>query len=81
MAVSILDVAKKASLSCETILEVLKANAGTANAVLAAAVPRIDGARRCSCREALRFAVLTRREDVPEPARRRLSLLMEKYWR
>jgi len=69
------------AVTVETILEVLKVNAGTANAVLAAAVPQIDVARRCSCREALRFAVLTRREDVPEPARKRLSLLMEKYWR
>ncbi len=69
------------AVTVETILEVLKANAGTANAVLAAAVPRIDAARRCSCREALRFAVLTRPEDVPESARKRLSLLMEKYWR
>ena len=69
------------AVTVETILEVLRANAGTANAVLAAAVPRIDAARRCSCREALRFAVLTRREDVPEPTKKRLSLLMEKYWR
>jgi 5'-methylthioadenosine phosphorylase len=69
------------AVTVETILEVLRANAGTANAVLAAAVPRIDAARRCVCREALRFAVLTRREDVPEPTRKRLSLLMEKYWK
>ncbi len=69
------------AVSVGTILEVLRANAGTANAVFAAAVPRIDAARRCACREALRFAVLTRREDVPEPTRKRLSLLMEKYWR
>jgi 5'-methylthioadenosine phosphorylase len=67
------------AVTVETILEVLRANAGTANAVLA--VLRIEASRRCSCREALKTAVLTRREDVPEPARKRLSLLMEKYWR
>jgi len=69
------------AVNVETILAVLRKNAGTANAVLAAAVRRIDAARECACREALRFAVLTRPEDVPEPTRRRLSLLMEKYWR
>jgi 5'-methylthioadenosine phosphorylase len=69
------------AVSVEAILDVLRANATTANAVLAAAVSRIDAARRCSCRDALKFAVLTRREDVPEAARARLSLLMEKYWR
>lgn len=69
------------AVTVEAILEVLRANAGTANSVLAAAVPRIDAVRRCVCREALRFAVLTRREDVPEPTRKRLSLLMEKYWK
>ena len=68
------------AVSVETILEVLRTNAGTANAILAGAVARIDPARRCACRDALRFAVLTRREDVPEPTRRRLSLLMGKYW-
>ena len=68
------------AVNVETILAVLRTNAGTANAVLAAAVPRIDAGRSCACREALRFAVLTRREDVPEPTRRRLALLMEKYW-
>ncbi len=68
------------AVTVDTILEVLRANAGTANAVLAAAVPRIEASRRCACREALRFAVLTRREDVPEPTQKRLSLLVEKYW-
>ncbi len=68
------------AVTVDTILEVLRANAGTANAVLAAAVPRIEASRRCACREALRHAVLTRREDVPEPTQKRLSLLMEKYW-
>jgi 5'-methylthioadenosine phosphorylase len=69
------------AVSVETILDVLRKNAGTANAVLAGAVPRIDAARTCGCRDALQFAILTRPEDVPEPTRRRLSLLMEKYWR
>ncbi|MFI5179893.1 MAG: S-methyl-5'-thioadenosine phosphorylase [Thermoanaerobaculia bacterium] len=68
------------AVTVDTILEVLRANAGTANAVLAAAVPRVAASRRCSCRDALRYAVLTRREDVPEKTKRRLSLLMEKYW-
>ncbi|HQR44724.1 MAG TPA: S-methyl-5'-thioadenosine phosphorylase [Thermoanaerobaculia bacterium] len=68
------------AVTVEAILEVLRRNAGTANAILAEAVARIDAARRCACREALRFAVLTRREDVPEATRRRLSLLMERYW-
>ncbi len=63
-----------------TILDVLRANAATANAVLAAAVSRIDAARGCSCRQALKSAVLTRREDVSEAARARLSLFLERYW-
>jgi 5'-methylthioadenosine phosphorylase len=69
------------AVTVETILDVLRANAATANAVLAAAVSRIDAARGCACRAALRDAVLTRREDVPEEAQARLSLLMERYWR
>ncbi len=68
------------AVTVDALLAVLAANAATANSILAAAVPRIDPARRCGCREALKTAVLTRREDVPEATRKRLSLLLARYW-
>jgi 5'-methylthioadenosine phosphorylase len=68
------------AVTVDAILGVLEANADAANRILARAVEQVDRGRGCACRDALRFALLTRREDVPEETRRRLSLLTEKYW-
>jgi 5'-methylthioadenosine phosphorylase len=72
---------EEAAVTVETILDVLTRNAATANRVLASAVRRIDPERPAPEHDALRNAVLTRREDVPPGARARLSLLMESHWR
>jgi len=40
----------------------------------------VDAARGCGCRDALRYALLTRPEDVPAETRERLALLVERYW-
>jgi 5'-methylthioadenosine phosphorylase len=71
---------EEAAVSVETILEVLRENAATANRVLASAVRRLDPERPAPEHDALRFAVLTRREDVPPETRERLALLMESHW-
>ena len=72
---------EEGAVTVETILDVLRKNAGTANRVLASAVRRLDPTRPAPEHEALKFAVLTRREEVPEAARERLELLLERYWR
>ena len=71
---------EEAAVTVETILAVLRENAATANRVLASAVRRLDPERPAPEHDALRDAVLTRREDVPPGTRERLSLLMESYW-
>jgi 5'-methylthioadenosine phosphorylase len=73
--------AEEEAVSVEAILEVLRKNAEAANRILAAAVTAVDAARTCACRDALRFALLTRAEDVPLATRERLQLLTAKYGR
>lgn len=68
------------AVTVDAILATLRKNAGTANAMLAKAVTRVSVGRACACREALRFAVLTRPQDVPARTKKRLSLLVSKYW-
>jgi 5'-methylthioadenosine phosphorylase len=65
-------------VSVEAVLAVLKANAATANRVLANAVGRLDPARPSDCADALAFAILTHPERVPARTRQRLALFTQK---
>lgn len=64
------------AVSADAVIAVLHENAAAARRTLAAAVPRVDPARACSCREALRYAVITDGAAVSESARRRLGALL-----
>jgi 5'-methylthioadenosine phosphorylase len=63
-------------VSVEALLAVLRDNAEAARQTLVSAVARVDPARACGCREALRFAVITDRGAIPEAARGRLRPLL-----
>jgi 5'-methylthioadenosine phosphorylase len=65
-------------VSVEAVLGVLRANAATANRVLASAVRRLDPARPSDCADALAFAILTHPARVPARTRKRLALFTQK---
>ncbi len=67
------------AVSVETILEILSENADAARRSLREAVPRVDPSRSCSCRDALRFAILTDPKAIPESARERLRPIAGRY--
>jgi 5'-methylthioadenosine phosphorylase len=69
------------AVTVDAVLAVLRTNAEAANRILSKAVTAVDAARGCSCRDALRFAFLTRPEDVPAATRECVSLLTGKYGR
>ncbi len=69
---------EEAAVSVETVLEVLRRNASTANRVLANAVRRLDPDRPSDCADALAWAVLTAKERISPAAARRLELLLKK---
>jgi 5'-methylthioadenosine phosphorylase len=67
------------AVSVETILSVLTANAQRAQAALLDAVSAVDESRSCSCRDALRFALLTPLSAVPASRRSELAPLLGRY--
>jgi 5'-methylthioadenosine phosphorylase len=66
-------------VSVDAILAILGDNAAAARRALAGAVARIDPARACACRDAMRFAILTDRAAIPESARERLRPIAGRY--
>src|SRR5205085_7311099 len=61
------------SVTVEMIVGNLLQNAKMAQRAIAEAVARIDGARACSCANALATAIITRPETVPEQTKRDLA--------
>ena len=67
-------------VSVETVIAVLRRNVATAKAIVHAAVPRIashDGPAPMS--DALRNAIMTAPEYIPEAKKRALAPLVRKY--
>ena len=67
------------AVTAEQILGVLGKNAETARKVLRAAVRRLPIPRECECASALRHALLTPPELVPEAVRRELEPIVGRY--
>jgi 5'-methylthioadenosine phosphorylase len=67
------------SVTVEMIVSNLLANASTAQQVIAEAVGRLPFERTCGCGEALKYAIITRPEAVPEQVKRDLAPLIGKY--
>ena len=66
-------------VSVEILLENLKHNAATSQSILREAVPAISSDRPCSCSDALKNAILTPAEQVPEETRQRLDIIAGEY--
>jgi len=66
-------------VSIEAIVAILGENAAAARRTLAEAVGRIDAGRRCACRDAMRFGILTDRAAIPEGAKERLRPIIGRY--
>ena len=66
-------------VNVESVVAILRQNAATARAILRAAVTRIPGDRTCACAHALRDAIITARESIPEKVKRDLAPIVGKY--
>ena len=66
-------------VSVESVVAILRQNAATARAILRAAVTRIPAERSCSCAHALRDAIITSPESIPENVKRDLAPIVGKY--
>ena len=68
------------AVTVNDIIGNLMKNAENACQVVAQAVAQMPAARSCKCGSALAHAILTDRQVVPESTRRKLGILIEKYF-
>lgn len=66
-------------VSVEAVIAIIQQNVEMARNIIRNVVNRLTGERRCGCGEALRYAIMTHKEHIPETARQRLAVLMGKY--
>jgi 5'-methylthioadenosine phosphorylase len=69
------------AVTADSIMKVLAQNVATARAVLRAVVRRLPLPRACECEHALRHALLTPVERVPEAVKRELEPVVGRYLR
>jgi len=68
------------AVSVEAVIANLGKNVATAKAVLRRVIPMIGGSRVCECPSLLKAAVITSPAAFPHATRRRLDLLIGKYF-
>ncbi len=66
-------------VTIEAVLAVMKKNVNTFRAIIREAVPRLKVPRTCACRDAMKFAVITAPEAIPEKYQKDLDLVLGKY--
>jgi len=67
------------SVSVDIIVEILSQNVRIANDSLQNLVRALPEERTCQCGHALRNAIITRHDIIPEETQKRLGLLVDKY--
>jgi len=67
------------SVTVEMIMSTLTKNAATAQAIIAGAVERLPYERTCECASALKCALVTRPEMVPDQVKKDLAPIIGKY--
>jgi 5'-methylthioadenosine phosphorylase len=70
----------EAEVTVEAVVANLMKNVATAKNVLKRVIPRLHGPRTCPCPGLLRNAVITAPAAFPDSARRRLDILIGKYF-
>ncbi len=68
------------AVTVNQIIATLSKNAENACAVVAQAVANMPAARSCGCGSALAHAIITDRKAVPEATRRKLGIIVDKYF-
>ena len=67
------------SVTVEMIIATLTQNAQTAQRAIAEAITRLPAARSCDCGSALKHALITRPEAIPEQVKQHLAPIIGKY--
>ncbi|GAB4544427.1 MAG: S-methyl-5'-thioadenosine phosphorylase [Anaerolineae bacterium] len=67
------------TVTVEAVIKNLLANTGVAKQAIQNLVPSLPETRGCGCQHALRDAIITNRDVIPEQVKKDLSLLVSKY--
>ena len=67
------------TVTVEAVIKVLLANADVARQAIQELVPALPEARNCDCQHALRDAIITNRDVIPEQVKKDLAILVGKY--
>lgn len=66
-------------VTVDMIIENLKANVDNAKKLLKMVIPKISDDRRCACRDALKYAMLTNPRAIPAETKEKLKPILGKY--
>jgi 5'-methylthioadenosine phosphorylase len=66
-------------VSVEAIVAIIRQNVAMAKNIIRHAVAEIAGERSCPCATALQHAVITDRSAIPEEAKQRLAVILDRY--
>jgi 5'-methylthioadenosine phosphorylase len=66
-------------VAVDQVVAVLHQNADNAGKVVRAAIAAMPSEKICGCGDALKYAILTDRKVIPAEARKKLSILLDKY--
>ena len=67
------------SVSVDMIIANLNRNAGNAKKILKAVLRKLDDHRSCACKDALKFAIITAKENIPAETKAKLDIIIGKY--
>lgn len=67
------------TVTVEMIIQNLLKNVAASREVLQTVIPKLDGPRDCPCASALKDAIITRREGVPDELKRKLEPIVGRY--
>jgi len=63
-------------VSVEAVIAIIQQNVATARNIIRKAVNRLSGVRTCTCGEALKYAIMTRKDLIPKETAARLDVIM-----
>lgn len=66
-------------VNIEMVIVNLLKNVDTAKKLIKEVIPRLKGERKCSCRDALKYAIVTDKKLIPERIKEKLDIIIGKY--
>lgn len=66
-------------VTIDMVIENLSKNVGAAKNLIKKVVPLLSENRKCQCRDALKYAIITNKKLIPESTKKKLDIIIGKY--